>query len=88
MTGHASPRIAALGTLAAAALLLAAPAPAVAAPDGARQPVRQAAGQHPDAGPLALGSAVMAAGAGTAGLALLRRRRAQDGRSDAADGHS
>lgn len=93
MNGHASPRIAALGTLAAIALLLIVPAPAAtahggAAPGGARYTVRHAAVEHPDAGPLALGSAVVAAGAGTAGFALLRRRRAEDAGSDAADGHS
>jgi hypothetical protein len=93
MTGHASPRIAALGTLAATALLLTVSAPGAAALDRPIEPgaVQIAADAHPDPGTLLLGSAALAAGAGTIGLVLLRRRRTQDADSAAdrsADGRS
>ncbi|MDI3407448.1 COG4315 family predicted lipoprotein [Streptomyces cavernicola] len=51
--------------------------PSGAARGGAQHTVRNAAAEHPEAGPLALGSAAVAAGAGVLGIALLRRRHAQ-----------
>ncbi|MDI3388962.1 hypothetical protein QIS99_22595 [Streptomyces sp. B-S-A8] len=46
------------------------------------------AAEHPAAGPLALASAVIAAGAGGCGLVLLRRRRAQRRADSAQDDRS
>ncbi|NBE50354.1 hypothetical protein [Streptomyces boluensis] len=62
--------------------------PSGAAGGGAPHSVRNAADEHPEAGPLALGSAAVAAGAGTVGLALLRRRRERGDASGPADGPS
>ncbi|MDI3423968.1 hypothetical protein [Streptomyces luteolus] len=86
MTGKTPPRIAVLGTLASAALLLAVAAPPALAVEQRTVPYAAEA-EHPEAGPLALGSAAVAVGAGVFGIALLRRRRAEradsseDGRS-------
>ncbi|SDL10885.1 hypothetical protein [Streptomyces indicus] len=67
-------RIAPLGSVAAAAMLLAAGASPAAAASG----TGEFAATHPEAGPLALASAAVAAVAGGYGLKLMRRRQAED----------
>ncbi len=65
-------RIAPLGSVAAAAMLIAAGASPAAAASG----TGEFAAAHPEAGPLALASAAVAAVAGGYGLKLMRRHRA------------
>ncbi|MER7170915.1 hypothetical protein [Streptomyces mesophilus] len=80
MTRRTRTRIAPLGSVAAAAMLLAAGASPAAAASG----TGEFAAAHPEAGPLALASAAVAAVAGGYGLKLMRRRHTEPAHTEPA----
>ncbi|WP_415949901.1 hypothetical protein [Streptomyces sp. KLOTTS4A1] len=80
-TKRSRTRIAPLGSVAAAAMLLAAGASPAAAASG----TGELAAAHPEAGPLTLASAAVAAVAGGYGLRLMRRRQAEAAEAPATD---